>query len=80
VEGHHANGAAGLDFLDNLSQATGNAQASNREGVRHAGFRKATFMLFPRHKVADGEKRKIVRNMGSVAELAKPFCAELVKS
>ena len=49
---HHTNGVPGLDFLDKLSQATRNAQASDRESMRHACHWKATIMLFPRHKVA----------------------------
>jgi hypothetical protein len=68
VGGHHAIGAPGLDFLDKLSQAIGNAQAPDRESVRHACLWKATIMLFSRYKVADEKKRKIVRNVGSVAE------------
>ena len=49
--GHHTNGAPGLGFLDKLGQAIGNAQAPDREGVRHACLWKATIMLFPRYKV-----------------------------
>jgi len=77
VGGHHTNGAPGLDFLDMLSQATGNAQAPNREGVRHACLWKATIMLFPRGKVAYGKKRKIMRYVASVAEFTKPLFAEV---
>ena len=76
----HANGAAGLDFLDKLSQATGNAQAPDRESVRHACLRKATIMLFSRYKVAYEKKRKIMRNVASVAEITKSFFAEIDKS
>ena len=77
--GHHTNGASGLDFLDKLSQATGNAQAPDRESVRHACLWKATIMLFSRYKVAYEKKRKIMRNVASVAELTKSFFAEIDK-
>jgi len=79
VGGHHTTRAPGLDFLDKLSQATGNAQAPDRESVRHACLRKATIMLFSRYKVAYEKKRKIMRNMASVAELKKSFFAEIDK-
>src|SRR6266478_897075 len=79
VGGHHTNGAPGLDFLDKLSQATGNAQAPDRESVRHACLRKATIMLFSRYKVAYEKRRKIMRNVASVAELTKSFFAEINK-
>jgi len=46
VGGHYTNGAPGLDFLDKLSEATGNAQAADRESMRHAYLWKATIMLF----------------------------------
>ncbi len=36
-------------------------------------------MLFPRNKVADEKKRKIMRNVASVAELTKSFFAEIDK-
>lgn len=77
--GHHTNGAPGLDFLDKLSQATGNAQAPDRESVRHACLWKATIMLFSRYKVAYEKKRNIMRNVASVAELTKSFFAEIDK-
>jgi hypothetical protein len=80
VGGHHANGAAGLDFLDKLSQATGNARASDRKGMRHACLWEATIMLFSRYKVAYEKKRKIMRSVASVAELTKSFFAEIYKS
>jgi hypothetical protein len=80
VGGHHTHGAPGLDFLDKLSQATGNAQAPDREGVRHACLWKATIMLFPWSKVAYERKRKIMRNVASIAELTKSFFAEIDKS
>jgi hypothetical protein len=80
VGGHHTHGAPGLDFFDKLGKATGNAQAPNREGVRHACLWKATIMLFSRGKVAHGKKRKIVRNVASVAEFKKSFVAEIDKS
>jgi hypothetical protein len=79
VEGHHTNGAPGLDFLDKLSQATGNAQAPDRESLRHACLWKATIMLFSRYKVAYEKKRKIMRNVVSAAELTKSFFAEIDK-
>jgi len=79
VGGHHTNGAPGLDFLYQLSQATGNAQAPDRESVRHACLWKATIMLFSRYKVAYEKKRKIMRNVASVAELTKSFFAEIDK-
>jgi len=75
----HTNGAPGLDFLDKLSQATGNAQAPDRESVRHACLWKATIVLFSRYKVAYEEKGKIMRNVASVAELTKSFFAEIDK-
>jgi len=80
VGGHHTNGAPGLDFLDKLSQATGNAQAPDRESVRHARLWKATIMLFSRHKVAYEKKRKVIRNVASVAELKELYFAEIDKS
>ena len=79
VGGHHTDGAAGLDFLDKLSQATGNAQAPDRESVRHACLWKATIMLFSRYKVDYEKKRKIMRNVASIAELTKSFFAEIDK-
>ncbi len=36
-------------------------------------------MLFPRYKVAYEKKRKILRNVASVAELTKSFFAEIDK-
>jgi hypothetical protein len=66
VGGDHTNGAPGLDFLDKLSQATGNAQTPDRESVRHACLWKATIMLFSRHKVAYEKKRTGMRNVVSV--------------
>jgi len=80
VGGHHTNGAAGLDFLDKLSQATGNAPAPDRESVRHACLWKATTMLFPGYKVAYERKRKIMQNVGSVAELKESYFVEIDKS
>src|SRR6202035_2962370 len=71
--------APGVDLLDKLSQATGNAQAPNRESVRHACLWKATIMLFSRYKVAYEKKRKIMRNVASVAELTRSFFAEIDK-
>jgi hypothetical protein len=79
VGGHHPIGAAGLDFLDKLSQATGNAQAPDRESVRHACLWKASTMLFSRYKVAHEKRRKIMRNVASVADLTKSFFAEIDK-
>jgi hypothetical protein len=79
VGGHHTNGAPGLDFLDQLSQTTGNAQAPDRESVRYACLWKATIMLFSRYKVAHGKKRKIMRNVAPVAELQKSFFAGIDK-
>jgi hypothetical protein len=79
VGGHHTNGAPGLDFLDKLSQATGNPLAPDREGVRHACLWKATIVLFSRHKVAYEKKRKIMRNVASLAELIKSFVVEIHK-
>ena len=69
--GYHANGAPGLDFLDKHSPATGNAQAPDRESLRHACVGKASIMLFSRYKVAYERKRKIMRNVAAVAELKK---------
>jgi hypothetical protein len=79
VGGYHANGAPGLDFLDKFSQATGNAQAPDPESVRYACVRKATIMLFSRHKVDDERKRKIMRHVASIAELKKSIFAEIDK-
>ncbi len=36
-------------------------------------------MLFSRHKVAYEKKRKIMRNVASIAELKKSFLAEIDK-
>jgi len=80
VGGHHTNGAPGLDFLDNLSQATGNAQAPDRESVRHACLWKTTIMLFSRYKVDYEKKSKIMRNVASLAELQESYFAEIDKS
>jgi hypothetical protein len=71
--------APGLDFLDKLSQATGNAQAPDRESLRYACIWKATIMLFSRYKVAYEKKRKIVRNVASIADFKKSFFAEIDK-
>jgi len=79
VGGYYTDGAPGLDFLDNLSQATGNAQAPDRESLRHACVGKATIMLFSRYKVAYERKRKILRNVASVAELKRSFFAGIDK-
>jgi hypothetical protein len=78
VGGYHTNRAPGLDSLDKLSQATGNAQAPDREGLRHACIWKATSMLFWRHKVAYEKSRNIRRNMASVAELSMNRSIELM--
>jgi hypothetical protein len=80
VGGHYTNGAPGLDFLDKLSQATGNAQAPDRESVRHACLWEATIVLFSRCKVAYEKKRKIMRNVASVAELKESYFVEVDKS
>jgi len=80
VGGHHTNGAPGLDFLDKLSQATRNAQAPDRESVRHACLWKATIMLFSRYKLAYEKKRRVMRHVASVAELKKSFLGEIDKS
>jgi hypothetical protein len=77
---HHTDGAPGLDFLDNLSQATGNAKAPDRESVRHACLWEATIVLFSGRKVAYERKRKIMRNVASVAELKESYFAEIDKS
>src|ERR1700751_4479875 len=61
VGGHHATGAGRLDFLDKLSQGTGNAQTADRESVRHACVWKATAVLFPRYQVDYERKREIMR-------------------
>jgi Aminoacyl tRNA synthetase class II, N-terminal domain len=79
VGGYHTNRASGLDSLDKLSQATGNAQAPDRESLRHACIWKATSMLFWRYKVAYEKSRKIRLNMASVAELKESFFAEIGK-
>jgi len=80
VGGHHTNGAPRLDFLDKLSQATGNAQAPDREFVRHACLWKATIMLFSRYKVAYEKKCRIMRNVASFADLKESYSAEIDKS
>jgi hypothetical protein len=79
VGGYYTDGPPGLDFLDKLSQATGNAQAPDRESVRHACLWKATIVLVSRYKVAYEKKRKIMRNVASVAELTKSFLGEIDK-
>jgi hypothetical protein len=78
VGGYHTHRAPGLDSLDKLSQATGNAQAPDRESLRHACIWKATSMLFSWYKLAY-ERSQIGRNMASVAELKKSFSAEIDK-
>jgi hypothetical protein len=77
--GHHTIGTSGLGFLDKLSKTTGNAQAPDRESMRHACLWKETIMLFSWHKVANEKKRKIVRYVASVARLKKSFFAEINK-
>ena len=62
-----------------LSQATGNAQAPDRESLCHACIWKATSMLFWRYKVAFEKSRNIRQNMASVAELKKSFFAAIDK-
>jgi hypothetical protein len=79
VGGYHTNRAPGLDSLDELSQATGNAQVPDRESLRHACIWKATSMLFWRYKVAHERSPNIGRHMASVAELKKSFFAEIDK-
>jgi len=79
VDGYYTDGTPGLDFLDKLSQATGNAHAPDRESVRYACIWKAAIMLFSRYKVAYEKKRKIMRNMASVAGLKKSFFTEIGK-
>ena len=66
---YHTHGAPGLDSLDKLSQATGNAQWPDQESLRHACIWKATRMLFWRPKLADERSRNIRRSVASVAEL-----------
>src|SRR6266487_4429782 len=73
VGGYHTNRAPELDFLDKLSQATGNAQAPDRESLRYACIWKATIMLLSRYKVAYEKKCKIMRNVASIAEFKK-YC------
>jgi uncharacterized protein DUF1905 len=73
------NCAPGLDSLDKLSQATGNAQAPDRGSLRHACIWRATSMLFWRYKLAYEKSRNIRRNMASVAELKKSFFAGIDK-
>jgi hypothetical protein len=79
VDGYHTTGAPGLDFLDQHSQATGNAQAPNRESVRYACLWKATIMLFSWYQMADEKKRNIMRNVASLADLRKSFFAGIDK-
>jgi hypothetical protein len=79
VGGHHTHGAPGLDPLDQLSQATGNAQGPDRESLLHACIWKATSMLFWRPKLAQERARNSRRNMASVAELKKSSFAEIDK-
>jgi hypothetical protein len=79
VGGHYTNRAPRLDLFDMLSQATGNAQAPDRESVRHACIGKAKIMLFSRYQVAYERKRKIMRNVASVVERKKSFFAEIDK-
>jgi hypothetical protein len=76
---YHTNRAPGLDSLDKLSQATGNAHPPDRESLRHACIWKATSMLFWRSKVAYEKSRNTRRNMASVAELKKSFFAQIDK-
>ena len=71
--GHYSVGAARLDFFDQLGEAGGNAAAANCESVRHAGFWEAEIVLFSWREVDYEGKRKILRDVASVAELAKPF-------
>jgi hypothetical protein len=77
VDGYYTAGPPGLDFLDKHSQATGNAEAPDRESLRYACSWKATIMLFPRNKMAYEGKREIMRNVASVAKLKKSFFAAI---
>jgi hypothetical protein len=79
VDGCHTGRAPGLGSLDKLSQASGNAQAPDRESLRHACIWKTTSWLLWRHKLAHEKSRNISRSVASVAELKKPFFAEIAK-
>lgn len=79
MDGYHTDSPPGLDFLGKHSQATGNAQTSDRESLRYAGLWKATIMLFSGYQVAYGKKRKIMRDVASVADLRKSFIAKIDK-
>jgi hypothetical protein len=46
MDGHHPNGALGLDPLDTLNQTTGNASSTNRDGMLEAQGRAAKTVLF----------------------------------
>jgi len=45
MDGHHANGALGLDPLDTLDQTARNAQTADRGGVLEAQGRAAKAVL-----------------------------------
>ena len=48
MDGDHTNGALGLDPLDRLNQTTGNAQATDRDGIVEAqGWRSKTMLFQP---------------------------------
>jgi hypothetical protein len=79
VGGYHTNRAPGLDSLDKLSQATGNAQAPDRESLRHAGIWKATSVLFWGSQLAYEGLRNGRRKVASIAELKKSLFAEIDK-
>ena len=66
-------------FSISSAEATGNAQAADRESVRHACLREAAIVLFSRYKVDDEKKRKIMRDVASFGELTKSFFAAIDK-
>ena len=79
VGGYHTHGAPGLDSLDKLRQATGNAPDPDRESLLHAGGWKATGLLFWRFKLAEERSRQRRRNLASVAEPKKSSFAGIDK-
>ena len=51
MDGYHPNGALGLDSLDRLNQTAGDAEATDRKGMRDAQGRKAKTMLFQPYRM-----------------------------
>ena len=78
VDPDHTHGPPGLDSLDHLCQARGNAPAPDRECLRHACLGKTPALLYAGHQLAHERfSRHIRRNVAGAAELKKSFFGEI---